>query len=147
MTELTAERPLPRAAVVAGGILIALTLASAVAARLGGIGTLDHQLPAVSDSRMLIFADRADGAIVITDATARSEVAVLAPGTNGFVRGALRGLARERRAEGVGEQPPFRLIRRVDGRIELADPQTGRSISLEAFGHTQVETFAALLKR
>ena len=72
-------------------------------------------------------------------------VDVLAPGTNGFVRGVLRGLVRERRADRVGPQPPFRLTRWADGRLSLDDPSTGRHVDLEVFGPTNSGAFAQIL--
>jgi putative photosynthetic complex assembly protein len=72
-------------------------------------------------------------------------VDVLPPGTNGFVRGVLRGLARERRRQEIGQQPPFRLTLWDDGRLSLEDETTGRRIELEAFGPTNLAAFARLL--
>jgi putative photosynthetic complex assembly protein len=70
---------------------------------------------------------------------------VVPPGTNGFLRGVLRGMARARRNEHVGEEPPFTLTRWADGQMTLADPQTGQRISLEVFGPTNARPFAQLL--
>jgi len=72
-------------------------------------------------------------------------VEVLEPGTNGFVRGVLRGLARDRKLRGIGPQPPFELTRWTDGRLSLTDTATGREIELDAFGPTNVGAFARLL--
>jgi putative photosynthetic complex assembly protein len=74
-------------------------------------------------------------------------VALLAPGTNGFIRGVLRGLARERRQHNVGAEPPFRLTRWDNGHLSLEDPQTGRRIELGSFGPTNAEAFSRLLAR
>jgi putative photosynthetic complex assembly protein len=91
------------------------------------------------------FEDRADGAVVVRTEDG-AERAVLAPGTNGFIRGVLRGLARERRMNGKGADTPFHLVLRVDGRLALADPATGRTLDLGAFGHTNADAFARLLR-
>jgi hypothetical protein len=48
------------------------------------------------------------------------------PGTQGFLRGALRALVRERRQHGLGDEQPFRLLAHPDGRLTLEDPATGR---------------------
>ena len=72
-------------------------------------------------------------------------VELLPPGSNGFVRGVLRGFARERRRNEVGQAPPFRLTRCSDGRLSLADATTGRTVELEAFGPTNLAAFAGLL--
>jgi putative photosynthetic complex assembly protein len=66
-------------------------------------------------------------------------------GTNGFVRAAIRGLARQRHKRDIGAEPPFVLTRWDDGRHSLEDTATGERIYLEAFGSTQVQTFAELL--
>lgn len=72
-------------------------------------------------------------------------VAVIPPGTNGFLRGSLRGLARERKRQGIGAGPAFRLVRWADGRLTLEDPATRRVIDLAAFGPTNSGAFADLL--
>ena len=66
-------------------------------------------------------------------------------GANGFLRGTLRGLARERKRQGVGAEQPFRLIGRADGRLTLEDPATGRRVDLESFGPTNAAVFAQML--
>jgi putative photosynthetic complex assembly protein len=90
-------------------------------------------------------ADRADGAVVLTDAGTGQTVLVAAPGEDGFLRGALRGLARDRRMRGIGPEAPFRLVAWSDGRMTLDDTATGRRLDLLAFGQTQAEAFARLL--
>ena len=57
----------------------------------------------------------------------------------------LRGLARERKMEAIGPTTPFRLTGYADGRLTLEDPETGRRIDIEAFGHTNLEVFSRLL--
>jgi len=145
MSDTLVERPFPRGALFAAGVMIVLSLTAAIAARYGGIGTLQMAPAAAAQLRSVHFTDRSDGAVVVSDAANGRTVAVLAPGTNGFVRGVMRGLARTRRLAGVGDEPPFQIIQRVDGRLDLVDPSTGRDIALEAFGQTQVASFAMLL--
>ena len=67
-------------------------------------------------------------------------------GEGGFLRGALRVMARERRMRGLGGEAPFELVGRADGRLTLLDPATGQRIDLEAFGPTNAGAFAALLR-
>lgn len=90
-------------------------------------------------------ADRSDGAVVLTDARTGREVLVVAPGEDGFMRGTLRGLARDRRMRDIGAEMPFRLVVWNDGRMTLDDTATGRRLDLLAFGQTQAEAFARLL--
>jgi putative photosynthetic complex assembly protein len=100
---------------------------------------------AVRSERSFHAADRGDGAVVLTDATSGSEVLVVAPGEDGFMRSTLRGLARERRMRDLGPEAPFRLTAWNDGRLTLDDTATGRRLDLLAFGQTQAEAFARLL--
>lgn len=95
--------------------------------------------------RLLTFADRADGAVVVADAATGDEVAVIGREGSGFVRGVMRGLARERRMHGLGGAQPFRLTEWRDGELSLTDTGTGRVIELAGFGPTNRAAFAALL--
>ncbi|CAM3036658.1 Phosphonoacetaldehyde methylase [Sphingomonas antarctica] len=97
-------------------------------------------------SRDLRFLDRADGAVVIDDVRTGQNAAIIHAGEKtGFIRGVMRGLARERRAHGIGDTPPFNLTLWQDGELSLTDSATGRSIELTAFGTTNRAAFAALL--
>ena len=49
----------------------------------------------------------------------------------------MRGLARERRSHGFGNDAPFTLTAWRDGELSLTDTATGRSIELTAFGADQ----------
>jgi putative photosynthetic complex assembly protein len=69
----------------------------------------------------------------------------VAPGTNGFLRATLRGLATERKRESQGAEVPFRLTAFADGRLTLLDPVTGRLVDLGAFGRTNEDAFAHLM--
>lgn len=129
---------------VVGGAMIAITLAAVL-----GPGLHQPQDPPSGvriATRDLRFEDRPDGAVAIVDARNGAVVALLPPGEGGFVRGALRGLARERRMhEAGGADVPFRVSVWEDGRLTLEDTATGRLVDLGAFGQTQVQTFARLV--
>ena len=138
------HEPFPRAPLIGAGILILAALAAVTFVRLTGTGgSRLPDSPAVA-TREFRFEDRPDGGIVVIDAKVGRVVDVIT-GTNGFLRGTLRGLARERKVEGVGPEAPFLLIARADGRLTLEDPSTGRHVDLESFGPTNVEVFARLL--
>lgn len=143
MSEAVQFRPFPRAALIAAAGLIALSILAAGAGRLSGIGVTHMPVAAMVQSRALHFADRQDGAVQVSDTRGRV-VEVLPGGTNGFARGVMRGLARERKRLGVGVEPPFILHRWADGRLSLEDPSTGQHINLEAFGPTNFAVFARL---
>jgi len=134
---------LPRGALIGAGVLVSASLLLAALARLSGYQPERPPPSAVVSSHELTFADRPDGAVLVYEH--EQLVDTLAPGTNGFVRGVLRGLARGRRADGVGRSPPFRLTRWADGRLSLDDPETGRHVDLEVFGPTNAGAFAEIL--
>ena len=95
--------------------------------------------------KQLRFEDRADGSIAVVDYQTKQQVDVII-GEAGFVRGALRTLAQERKRREISSEPPFELIARQDGRLTLSDPSTGRMIDLESFGVTNSQHFARLLR-
>lgn len=136
---------IPRGPLIGALALVAFAIVVTTGSRLTEVGTLRSPEPAPVESRTLVFKDRHDGAVVVMDVSADQEVAVLPPGTNGFIRGTLRGLARERRMHDIGMSPPFLLTRSTDGRVTLQDPSTGRQIDLDAFGPTNAGAFAKLL--
>ena len=146
---------LPRGALMLCGAMVGLALASTAIVRIGGFApsaspvqlrTAERIVPIVS--RDLRFVDRADGAVVITDVTDGRAAGLVAPGsTSGFIRGVMRGLARDRHMRGIGDGPPFRLTAWRDGELSLTDLATGRTIELTAFGATNRAVFAALLPR
>lgn len=146
MSDPFADRPLPRATVLGAGVLVAFTILAVAAGRFGGIATEPQPAGDVVESRDLRFLDRPDGAVAVYDLADDREVAVLAPGSNNFIRGALRGLARERKRQEIGTEPPFRLAFWSDGRYTLEDTATSRIIDLRAFGPSNVQAFAVLLQ-
>jgi putative photosynthetic complex assembly protein len=135
---------LPRGALIGAAVLVSGSLLMVGVARFTGYRPAQPPPSTVVVSYDLRFEDRADGAVLVYDPANRL-VDTLQPGTNGFVRGVLRGLARERRARQVGTAPPFRLTRWADGRLSLDDPQTGRHVDLEVFGPTNAGAFADIL--
>lgn len=134
---------LPRGVLIALGILVLVSLAGTAAVRLSGISIREPDAATVAQ-RDLRFEDGADGSIVITDATTGQPAARIS-GEQGFLRGALRALARQRKLGGEGAGPAFRLLARADGRLTLLDPVTQARIDLESFGPTNAAVFARLL--
>jgi len=135
---------LPRGALFGAAALIGVAILAAAGARLTGVGTTPNPTGDAVERIALRFDDRGDGAVVVHAVDDDRVLEVLEPGTNGFARGVLRGLARARRAQGVGARPPFELTRWADGRLSLDDPSTGRSVELGAFGPTNAAAFADL---
>lgn len=144
----------PRPALAMAGALVTLTLVLTALVRLG---VLDREaVPAearaqagveASTVRHLVFEDRADGAVVVRDADGGATVAVLIGEKDGggFVRGVMRGMARERRMAHASAAVPFALTGWSNGSITLRDPATGRAIELGSFGDTNRAAFARFL--
>ena len=143
MVALTAANVMPRRVLLTIGAVLLGTLLAVAAVRLSGtnISAPDEAAVAVRELR---FEDRPDGSVVVIDATTKSVIHIMT-GENGFFRGALRGLARERRRNGLGSEQPFQLIGRADGRLTLVDPATGQRIDLESFGPTNAAVFARFM--
>mgnify|MGYP001316358235 CR=1 FL=1 len=134
---------LPRAPLLALGALLIAALLAVTAVRLSGISVREPDAQPVA-TRLLRFADRPDGGIAVIDA-ATGRTLDNVHGEQGFLRGTLRALARERRMREVGALPPFELAARADGRLTLSDTATGARIDLESFGPTNAGVFARLL--
>jgi putative photosynthetic complex assembly protein len=135
----------PRTALIAAGLMIALVITGAAISRLSGASDSAPTAAPVM-SRDLLFRDRADGAILVFDARDTSQpIQVVAPETNGFLRGTMRGLARQRIRQDADRDIPFRLTQWADNRLTLEDPTTHRTVELEAFGATNELVFARLL--
>lgn len=135
---------LPRWALMLIGAVLLATLSAVAVVRLGGTEIREPDAPAVK-TRALRFEDQPDGSVAVID-HARGQVLAELSGEQGFLRGSMRAMARERiRAGGTREQP-FELIARADGRLTLFDPVAGTRIDLESFGPTNSAVFARLLR-
>jgi putative photosynthetic complex assembly protein len=133
----------PRWVLLCAGGILAFSLISVGLVRITGNGP-DQRAAPVTAERSLRFEDRSDGGVSVIDGSSGALLTVL-QGEQGFVRGALRALSRERYARGLGSQQPFQLMARSDGRLTLFDPATGERIDLESFGPTNASAFARLL--
>lgn len=144
---------LPRGTLVLAGALVAFAFTVTAMVRIAGIpaAASPAALRAANHAvlvaaRDLRFTDRADGAVVIEDLDKGGVASVIQPGQQtGFIRGVMRGLARDRRMRGIGDRPPFNLALWSDGQLALTDSATGRSIELTAFGSSNRASFVALL--
>lgn len=130
----------------AAAVLVLVSVVGAAYARITGDATVTDPRSQIVQMRALHFEDRADGAVVVRDGT--EAIAVFESGEGGFVRGALRALARYRRLDGGSVQDaPIELIHWLDGRVSLEDPETGESIVLNAFGPDNLRPFAKLFEK
>ncbi len=137
--------PRPRRLVWVGASLVAASIVVAAGARVTGFGAAPTRVGTEAARVTLHFEDLADGSVGVHSAETGRPVGTVEPGSGGFVRGVLRGMARERRARALDAEPPFELVLWTDGRLSLEDPSTGREIELSAFGPTNAQAFASFL--
>ena len=97
----------------------------------------------VLGARRLRFVDAPDKSVQVLDADSGQEV-YRVTGEAGFIRGILRGMARERRRLGKTPAEPFELSFQA-GLLTLHDLATGERIELTAFGHTNASAFARMM--
>ena len=142
----------PRGALIGVALILLFTMALAGAVSLGLIPksadpTLTRSAQNISpvQTRELRFADRADGAVVISDAMSGETVKIIEFGQGGFVRATLRRMAKARAAAGIGAEPPFKLVKWENGALSLTDPQTGRDAEIHGFGADHSKAFVEML--
>ena len=143
------HEPFPRGALIAAGALVGISLLATTAVRLVRINApapVVAALPAPALTADLRFSDEADGSIRVQNARTNQVVSTIQPGVGGFVRGVMRGLARDRISRHIGETPPFRLSQARDGGMTLEDTATGRVIDLQSFGSGNRDAFVQLLR-
>jgi putative photosynthetic complex assembly protein len=148
-----ADRPIPRPVFAAAAGLVGATLLLTAAVALGLLERPQTPSAARAEAgiaevaaRSLVFVDRADGALVVSEPGRAEPIAVIASGSNqGFVRGVVRSMSRERRMHDVAASAPYRLVLWADGRLTLADPATGRTVELDSFGSANGAAFRAFL--
>lgn len=143
MIDTTANDKVPRGMLIAIGLMLVVSLSGVAAVRMSGVEVRMPDAEAVM-IRSLRFEDAADGSVAVIDARSGRVIESIA-GEQGFLRGALRAMARERRQHGLGSEQPFDLIGRSDGRLTLQDSAIGTRIDLESFGPTNAQVFARLL--
>lgn len=127
---------------VIGAVLVATLIGVAWQRHVTG-GVIASDTPAVVWQQTLRFEDRTNGDVAALDAASGQEVARF-KGEQGFVRGSLRALARERAVRQLGPEAPFELMGHVDGRVTLRDTATGERLNLESFGPTNAAIFSQL---
>jgi len=149
MTTLT-KSPVSRTGLIAAISLVVIALGLTTASRVSQIlnpTPVDAPTSAPINSIELVFLDEPDGSVQVRRSEDRSLIQVIKPTTGGFVRGVMRGFARDRMMRGVGSTPPFLLGLSKSGQLSLTDLATGRVTVLEAFGSTNRAAFASMLPR
>ena len=125
------------------GAVLATTLAAVAWETHSSRGVIASETPAIAWQQTLRFEDRPSGAVAVLDAASGKEIAQF-QGEQGFLRGTLRAMARERHSRGLGSEAPFLLMGHVDGRVTLRDTATGERLNLESFGPTNSAVYSQL---
>lgn len=147
MTEAFGGRPFPKGVLIAVAALLGFTIVMISIARLTGLMMPQAPVTAEVLSRDIRFLDQADGSMIVRDVATGELIQTLPPGGEGFIRGVLRSMARQRKGYDATVAEPFHLARRESGDLTLFDPTTGILLDLRAFGATNEAAFAALMPR
>ena len=124
-----------------------LALALVAGARLAGFSPA-QTLPGgtVVESRSLRFEQASDGRIIVVDAATGLAISDAPPGAEGFLKGAMRGLTRIRKAEETAQGAPYRLELLANGQLMLVDTMSGVALDLNAYGRSNAAVFAEFLE-
>ncbi len=146
MSEMATIHGFPRSVLIGFAVVVVGSITIAGIGRHTGIyDDTPKSTPVVV--RDLLFHDEPDGSVQVFDVLyPQAPIEVVAPATNGFLRATVRGLARQRLRQDEGPEQPFRLTEWADGRLTLEDPVTHRKVEMEAFGITNEEAFARIIK-
>jgi putative photosynthetic complex assembly protein len=147
------DATVPRGAVIGAATVLLFTMALTGAVSLGWIpqsadpeASRAAQNVAAAQSRDLRFVDRADGAVIVSDAVTGEMVKIVEFGQGGFLRATVRRMAKARIAAGISAEPPFKLTLWENGALSLSDPQTGRDAEIHGFGADHSKMFADMLQ-
>jgi putative photosynthetic complex assembly protein len=144
---------LPKAALMGAGACVGVTLLLTGAVALGIVDrpvTMQQSRTAVHMKKIaerdLQFLDQKGGAVLIRDVSKGETASIIQAGSkSGFIRGVMRGMARDRHLRGLGPEQPFRLTLWENQQLALTDSVSGRVIELNGFGDTNRDAFLALL--
>jgi putative photosynthetic complex assembly protein len=124
-----------------------LTLAATLVARLTGFTTNSIPDSVVVNVVQVGFRDLPEGVVEVYEWETENSLAKIPSGEGAFLRGVVRSLVRQRRGLEGNTAAMFELTRYDDGRVVLADPETGENIDLIAFGPDNIAVFSELVDR
>lgn len=136
----------PRALLRAMALLVALSMALAIYARVTDrpLEAMPIAHPIAEERTVQIFA-RMDGSARVFDIDG-TLIADLDPTEGGFIAGVARALGRERIKHGVDASAPVRLIRYQGAGMALRDDATGWRAELTGFGPDNERAFMRLMR-
>ena len=128
---------------VTGLVVFSLAIVSYTA--ITGNGRTETRAVTIVGERTLVITDEADGAVAVFDAQTNVLLGRYEGGEGGFARTAVRALAYTRASHNIPHTRPIALQRASGGRLYLHDPETGRTIDLDAFGAANAAEFSRWL--
>lgn len=130
----------------AAACLVGFVLVLTATAQLTGLGAWRAPVAAASETKLLRFVDREDGAVLVYDDASGALAWTYGAGAHGFVRGALRAVAHERKVAEMPADAPFEISRHADGKLTIVDPLTGARVILNGFGAPNAAEFEVLFE-
>ncbi|MEO0464999.1 MAG: photosynthetic complex assembly protein PuhC [Pseudomonadota bacterium] len=144
MSDHSHDIHVPKPALISIALMLATITVFVGVARLTGVGIADLPKEATIERLQVRFADEPTGGVGAYDPESGEAIHMFDPGAGGFVRTSLRSLSLNRRRAGIGPTPAYELQRSNTGNVILFDPETGKSITLDAFGDLNENDFAQL---
>jgi putative photosynthetic complex assembly protein len=136
--------PRPLVMMAAGAAL--LTVLVVAFAQWTGIGDLRANAGLPEFSQEIQFLPLEGDRIAVQNVADGSLITTVEAGTDGLLRGALRGLGMSRNHSGFDLAAPYQLQRFAEDGVYLSDALTGRSIRLDSFGPLETGATADLLR-
>lgn len=96
-------------------------------------------------TRVLAVEDSAQGSVIVRDAKTGENIVTYQRGEGSFFRATLRTLVNDRRHKGLAIDGNFRLEAHAGHQLFLIDETSGKTLSMNAFGPSNTEVFAALM--
>ena len=135
----------PLAPLLGAAGLIVTAISFALLAHTTDIGATRMTPGAAAQSRALQLIERADGSLVIRDATQNQDLKTFPKSEDNFIRVVAHSLALQRKTANIAADAPYVLSHLEDGQNTLTDTATGRVILVSAFGPGNSNVFASLL--
>lgn len=137
---------IPRSLVIMAASAVIITILTVAFAQLVDTSTLRTNDGAPAFSQEVQFLPLEGDRIAVRSVADGTLITTVEAGTDGLLRGALRGLNMSRSQSNFDLAAPF-ILQRFDGDgVYLADPLTDRSIRLESFGPIETGATADLLR-
>lgn len=154
MTATHHKESVPKPALYAGIGIVLLSLTAAALGSYVDVGSVrEPSAVVVVEQRDLRFEapqglDALAGDVAVLDAASGAVAVNLSSEGDGFIRGVLRALARDRALRGLPtDAADTRLTLWADGRLSLRDLATEAEVELTSFGADNRRAFERLLNR